>query len=43
MSETPGRIKWVCRPVGADNEYIFQKYLGLGRRKLADLKEGGAL
>lgn len=41
MSRTPGRVKWACRPVGADNEFIFQKYLGLGGRALAELKGKG--
>jgi crotonobetainyl-CoA:carnitine CoA-transferase CaiB-like acyl-CoA transferase len=27
MSRTPGRVKWVCRPIGADNDLIYQKYL----------------
>jgi len=43
MTRTPGRIKWVCRPVGADNEYIYQKYLGLGPTKLGQLKEQGVI
>ncbi len=38
MSATPGRIKWACRPVGADNEYIYQKYLGIGKSRLAEWK-----
>lgn len=38
MSGTPGRIKWVCRPVGADNEYIYSKYLGVGKKQLAEWK-----
>lgn len=29
MSRTPGRVKWVCRPIGADNELIYQKYLAM--------------
>ena len=41
MSRTPGRIKWACRPIGADNEFIFQKYLGLGGQRLKELKENG--
>jgi len=43
MTRTPGRIKWVCRPIGADNEYIYQKYLGLGATKLGQLKEQGVI
>ncbi|GLI33166.1 CoA transferase [Desulforhabdus amnigena] len=43
MSKTPGRIKWVCRPIGADNEFIYQKYLGIGNTKLNALKEKGVV
>jgi crotonobetainyl-CoA:carnitine CoA-transferase CaiB-like acyl-CoA transferase len=43
MSATPPRLKWVCRPVGADNELIYLKYLGLGRSQLAALLEEGAV
>jgi crotonobetainyl-CoA:carnitine CoA-transferase CaiB-like acyl-CoA transferase len=39
MTGSPGRIKWVCRPIGADNEYIFQRYLGLGKEKLSEWKK----
>lgn len=41
MSKTPGRVKWVCRPIGADNEYIYGKYLGISGKKLEKLKEKG--
>jgi crotonobetainyl-CoA:carnitine CoA-transferase CaiB-like acyl-CoA transferase len=43
MTETPGRIKWICRPVGADNVYIYQKYLGLGDTELTELKGRGVI
>jgi len=43
MSATPGRVKWVCRPIGADNEFIYGKYLGLGGRQLTALKENGVV
>ncbi len=36
MTGTPARVKWICRPVGADNTYIFQKYLGLGPEKIKE-------
>lgn len=39
MSETPGRIKWICRPIGADNEFIYGKYLGISGEKLKELKD----
>lgn len=43
MSRTPGRIKWACRPVGADNSLIYLKYLGFGNKKLEELKEKGVI
>jgi crotonobetainyl-CoA:carnitine CoA-transferase CaiB-like acyl-CoA transferase len=43
MTETPPRVKTVCRPVGADNEYIYMKYLGIGKEALAKLAEEGIL
>lgn len=43
MSRTPPRIKWACRPVGADNELVYLKYLGLGRERLGALRAAGAL
>jgi len=43
MTLTPPRIKWLCRPVGYDNEYVFLKHLGLGRSDLAALKREGAV
>jgi crotonobetainyl-CoA:carnitine CoA-transferase CaiB-like acyl-CoA transferase len=43
MTETPIRTKWVCRPVGYDNEYIYLKYLGLGPHRLKELKETGII
>ena len=43
MSRTPGRIKWVCRPIGADNEFIYHRYLGVGPGKLKELKQAGVI
>lgn len=43
MSLTPGRIKWVCRPIGADNGYIYGKYLGIGKTRLNELKKAGVV
>ena len=39
LTETPIRTKWVCRPVGYDNEHIYLRYLGLGPRRLKELKK----
>lgn len=38
MTETPIRTKWVCRPVGYDNEFVYLKYMGFGPSKLKELK-----
>ncbi len=43
MTGTPPRLKWVCRPVGADNEYIYLKYAGLGASALKELREKGVV
>ena len=40
LTETPIRTKWVCRPVGYDNAHIYLRYLGLGPRRLSELKDG---
>jgi crotonobetainyl-CoA:carnitine CoA-transferase CaiB-like acyl-CoA transferase len=43
MTETPVRTKWVCRPIGYDNEHIYLKYMGLGPSKLKKLRESGII
>ena len=43
MTETPIRTKWVCRPVGYDNEHIYLKYLNIGPGRLKELKEAGII
>ena len=43
MSETPPRLKWVCRPVGADNQFIYHQYLGLGGNELKRLGTEGVI
>jgi crotonobetainyl-CoA:carnitine CoA-transferase CaiB-like acyl-CoA transferase len=42
-TETPPRTKWVCRPVGYDNGYIYLKYLGFGPVKLKELEGKGII
>jgi len=39
MTETPIRTKWVCRPVGYDNEDIYRKFMGFGPSELKKLKK----
>ncbi len=43
MSETPPRLKWLCRPVGADNVLIYKELLGYDYEYLAKLKKDGIL
>lgn len=43
MTETPIRTKWVCRPVGYDNEHIYLKYMSFGPCRLKKLKEAGVI
>ena len=41
MSETPPRIKWACRPTGADNSYIYSKLLDIDEKELEVMKKEG--
>jgi CoA:oxalate CoA-transferase len=43
MTKTPVRTKWVCQPVGYDNEEIYRKYLGFEPSKLKELKGAGII
>jgi CoA:oxalate CoA-transferase len=43
MTESPIRAKWVCRPVGYDNEHIYLKYLGWGPSRLKELRRQGVI
>ncbi len=38
MARTPGRVKWVCRPIGADNETVYREVLGLDVSQLKELE-----
>ena len=43
MSRTPPRLKWACRPVGADNAAVYAWYLGLPLSELEVLRERGVV
>jgi crotonobetainyl-CoA:carnitine CoA-transferase CaiB-like acyl-CoA transferase len=43
LSETPSRLKWSCRPLGFDNEYIFSKVLGLPLEEVKRLEQKGVI
>jgi len=42
-TETPPRTKWVCRPVGYDNGFVYLKYMGYGPVKLGELTGKGII
>src|SRR2546425_334967 len=41
--KAPGRLKWIGRPLGYDNEEIYLKLLGLGPTDVAGLKKRGVV
>jgi crotonobetainyl-CoA:carnitine CoA-transferase CaiB-like acyl-CoA transferase len=43
LTETPIRTKWVCRPVGYDNEFIYNQFLGFGASQIRALKKKGVI
>ena len=43
MSETPGRVKWSCRPLGFDNRYVLGKMLGLPEEEIKKLEDDGVV
>jgi len=43
MSATPAILKWTCRPVGADNEFIYREFLGIDQEELNILKKEGVV
>jgi crotonobetainyl-CoA:carnitine CoA-transferase CaiB-like acyl-CoA transferase len=42
MLDTPGKVRWPGRPVGADNDEVYAE-LGVGPDRLAALKEEGVI
>ena len=43
MTKTPIRTKWVCQPVGYENENIYKEYMGFSPAKLDELKQAGII
>ena len=43
MTEAPPRVKWACRPVGADNDYIYNRKLGWGKVQIQTMKDQGVI
>ncbi len=43
LSKTPGRTKWLTRPLGYHNRYIFKKILGLTEKQIKTLEKERAV
>ncbi|HLS89513.1 MAG TPA: CoA transferase [Sphingobacteriaceae bacterium] len=43
MSETPPRVKWLLKPVGMDNESVYQNLLGYSPDQIAQWEEEGVI
>ena len=43
LSKTPGRIKWVFKAVGADNDYVFKEFLKLTDEQISELEDKGII
>lgn len=43
MSATPGKIKWISRPVGYHNRLILKKWLGLSDEEIEKLEKEGVI
>lgn len=43
LSKTPGRIKWIGRPVGFDTYYVLTKYADLTWSEIKELEEKGVI
>ncbi len=43
LSATPGRISWTGPPLGADNDEVYSRYLGLDEAVLAVLHDEGVI
>ncbi len=43
LSATPGRVKWVAKPLGMDNDYVFRGLLGLTPAEIRELEGEGVI
>ncbi|MEM0503948.1 MAG: hypothetical protein QXT58_04485, partial [Archaeoglobaceae archaeon] len=43
MSGTPGRIKWLGRPVGYHNRLVLKKWLNMSDEEIKKLEEEGVI
>jgi crotonobetainyl-CoA:carnitine CoA-transferase CaiB-like acyl-CoA transferase len=43
MTKTPIRTKWVCQPVGYENETIYKEYMDFSPARLNEMKKTGII
>jgi crotonobetainyl-CoA:carnitine CoA-transferase CaiB-like acyl-CoA transferase len=43
LSVTPGHVRWLGSPKGQDTDRILRDILGYGPRRIAELRETGAI
>lgn len=43
MSATPGKIKWLGRPVGYHNRLVLKKWLGMSEKEIEELEKEGII
>jgi crotonobetainyl-CoA:carnitine CoA-transferase CaiB-like acyl-CoA transferase len=43
LSDTPGRVRWAGRPIGADNAAVYGEMVGLDDAELTDLRAKGVI
>lgn len=43
LSATPSRVKWVAKPLGMDNDYVFRGLLGLSSAEIRELEGEGVI
>jgi crotonobetainyl-CoA:carnitine CoA-transferase CaiB-like acyl-CoA transferase len=43
LSLTPSRVKWLTRPLGYHNRYVFKKILGLSEERITQLEKTQAV
>jgi crotonobetainyl-CoA:carnitine CoA-transferase CaiB-like acyl-CoA transferase len=43
LSESPGRMRWIAKPVGFHNDYVFNNLLGLNSEEIEELTAKGVV
>ncbi|WP_290900854.1 CoA transferase [Ferroglobus sp.] len=43
FSETPPKLKWICKNVGEDNEFVYRTLLGLSKEDLENLRKNNVI